>query len=254
MRKTLAVALGAAVLLGGAAAAQNAGNTPKPSGYLPAGGLDPAVFLPAPPKPGSPAEAADKAAYAPVPVGSPRWEQAKADDSLKGIGHGFRCAVGVELTPQTAPTLFMTFQRVLADGGPLIDKAKALYPRDRPFESDPAADAPYCAATPRAELAASPSYPSGHAAAGYLFALMLAESAPDRASQAIARGLDFGESRIACRVHHPTDVKAGQLVATALFARLQAEPAFQADMDKARAEVAAARAASKTPPQGCPLA
>ncbi|NEX92473.1 phosphatase PAP2 family protein [Caulobacter sp. 17J65-9] len=250
MRRILVVA-GAALLLSSAALAQNA---PKPSGYLPAGALDPASFLPPFPAPGSAAEALDKAGYAPVPVGSPRWEQAKADDDLKQLAHNFRCAVGVELTPQNAPALLNAVERAFVDADAVVAKAKALYPRDRPFETDPNPEAPYCLSAPRERVAASPSYPSGHGTNGYLFSLMLAESAPDRAGQLIARGRDFGDSRIACRVHHPSDIQAGQLVATALFARLQAEPAFRADMDKARAEVAAARAAAKAPPQGCPAA
>lgn len=97
-------------------------------------------------------------------------------------------------------------------------------------------------------LAKDGSYPSGHAAIGFGWGLILAELLPGRATQVTARGREFADSRRVCNVHWLSDVEAGQVVAAATVARLHAEPAFRKDMDAARKELRRARAA---PPTGC---
>ena len=54
-----------------------------------------------------------------------------------------------------------------------------------------------------------------------------------------ARGRAFGDSRRICNVHWLSDIEEGRVVASAVVARMNAEPAFQADLAAARAEVAA---------------
>lgn len=66
---------------------------------------------------------------------------------------------------------------------------------------------------------------------------MLAEVIPARTAQLVARGRAFGDSRRVCNVHWLSDVEEGRVVATAVVARLHAEPAFRADVDAARHEV-----------------
>jgi acid phosphatase (class A) len=93
------------------------------------------------------------------------------------------------------------------------------------------------------------SYPSGHAATGWAWALVLAELEPERADALLKRGMSFGESRIVCRVHFASDVEAGRLVGAAVVARLHRNPAFLADLKQARVELAKARVSS--PSKGC---
>ena len=57
--------------------------------------------------------------------------------------------------------------------------------------------------------------------------------------RAAGAGLVFGDSRRVCNVHWLSDVEEGRVIATAVVARLHGEPAFRADMDAARAELAA---------------
>ena len=66
--------------------------------------------------------------------------------------------------------------------------------------------------------------------------MILAEVAPERARQLLARGREYGESRIVCAVHYPSDVVSGQLVATAVVARLQANSDFAQDLSCAQQE------------------
>ncbi len=58
----------------------------------------------------------------------------------------------------------------------------------------------------------------------------------------MARGFDFGQSRVVCGFHYPSEVNAGRLMGTVMFARLMQNPAFRADLDAAKAEYLAAKA------------
>ena len=71
----------------------------------------------------------------------------------------------------------------------------------------------------------------------------------DRSAELVARGRAFGDSRRVCNVHWLSDVEQGQVVASAVFARLQSEPEFQADLAAARAEAKAV--AGTNAPTGC---
>ena len=79
----------------------------------------------------------------------------------------------------------------------------------------------------RAFLEKDPSYPSGHTALGWGFALILSEIAPDRANEILARGRAFGESRIVCNHHWYSDVVWGRFMGAATVARLHADPTFR---------------------------
>jgi acid phosphatase (class A) len=87
-------------------------------------------------------------------------------------------------------------------------------------------------------LRESRSYPSGHAALGWAWALVLAELIPDRADAILERGRDFGWSRVVCGVHYPSDVEAGRIVGAGAIARLHGDAFFRTQMDAARAELA----------------
>jgi len=75
----------------------------------------------------------------------------------------------------------------------------------------------------------------------------MAEILPEHTDAILARGWDFGESRIVCNVHWQSDVDAGRVMASATLARLHAVPAFRADVEAAKSEVEAARAEGAEP-------
>ena len=95
--------------------------------------------------------------------------------------------------------------------------------------------------TTTAALRKSGAYPSGHAAAGWAWALILAEIAPDRAGPILRRGYEFGISRVVCGVHWMSDVETGRTVGAAAVARLHADAEFVAQLALARDEVARMR-------------
>ena len=236
-----AAALGLALVAGSAPAA--------PPGYLASASTPDMIrVLPAPPAPKSREQAVDDRAFHATRKleGSPRWILAQndnrgaPDDAL----HDFACALGVTLDKTSAPTLYALLGKIMSDARPFIDPGKDHYARPRPFLR---MKGNIC--VPKTDsLAKSGSYPSGHSTASWAWGLIFSELAPDRATEILSRARAYSESRVVCGVHYPSDIQSGRLNGSALFAALQTSPEFRADMEKARAEVAAARAANGAPP------
>jgi len=221
---------------------------PRAEGYLGAAGVpDHRAFLPPPPAVGSPAGIADVAIFHATRSleGGPRWQLAASDDrigSRKMLGD-FGCAMGVDLAGVEAPALARTLARANADLIAMVGDAKDHYARPRPFVTE---SGPICVAV-SPDFAASGSYPSGHSAASWLYALLLAEIDPEHAAAIVARGRAFGESRVVCGVHYVSDVEGGRLTTSALVAALHGDAEFETDMAAARAELANARTAAPKP-------
>ena len=224
------------------------------AGYLPAAAVpDSMALLPPPPPDGSPRQLADADVNAKARLlrGSPRWVLATDDDALDfpAAAGTFACALGVPIGGESTPRLYTLLQRSLVDAGRATGAAKDLYRRPRPFLVN---GAEVCTREPwRSRLAHSGSYPSGHASAGWAWALILAEIAPERGTVILARGRAFGQSRIVCNVHWPSDVEAGEVIGAATVAALHADPAFKRDVEAAKAEVAAQRASAAKPQRDC---
>jgi acid phosphatase (class A) len=220
----------------------------RAAGYLGADAVpDHHVFLPPPPAVVSPAGMADLAIFRATRSleGGPRWQLAASDDRIgarKMLGD-FGCAMGVDLTNVETPVLARTMARANADLLPMVGGAKDHYQRPRPFVAEPG---PICVDV-SPQFAASGSYPSGHSAAAWLYALLLSEIDPGNAAAIVARGRAFGESRVVCGVHYVSDVEGGRLTTTALVAALHSNAEFEADIAAARAELAAVRATAPTP-------
>lgn len=213
------------------------------------GGLE---LVPLPPVAGSARETRDLAgAEAAIQQQSgPRWDLAAADADLRPgrASAAFSCAAGFPIDHDHAPALNALLDRALADLGLSTSEVKKRYSRARPFMVN---GRPSCTPTSDSGLRKDGSYPSGHSAIGYGFGLILAEIVPDRAAQLVARGRAYGDSRRICNVHWMSDIEEGRNVAAATVMRLNADPAFRADLDAARAEVAALRAKSPVTPTTC---
>jgi acid phosphatase (class A) len=238
----------AAVLL--AATSIAAAPAPK-TGYLsPETAPDTLRILPEAPTAGTSRYEADRTVYLQTRSlkDSPRWALAQADIDQAALLHDMACAVGVELTPANAPRLVSLIKTIASDVSRAVARPKDFYGRKRPFLID---EGPICdARTP--QLEASPDYPSGHSTWGWTVGLILAELAPDRATDILVRARAYGESRIVCGVHNLSAIEAGRTNASALVAALHGSPAFRADLDVARLEVAQARKAGPAPdPAAC---
>jgi acid phosphatase (class A) len=208
---------------------------------------DGVAILGPPPAPDSPQGVADRALYndTRAMAGTARWAQAIRDDDLSGPSafKSLACAGGLTITPKTMPRTTTLLLRTGIDGALVAAVPKKRFFRARPLIGNYAR---ICIA--RADwLTTNGSYPSGHSMMGWSWALVLAELDPSHADAILARGRDFGESRVICGVHFESDVAAGRTLGSAMVSRLHADKTFLADMAAARREVAKFKASGAAP-------
>lgn len=222
-----------------------------PAGYLGRSLPNSLALLPPPPAKGSPAFANDQAVHRAAQQlrRSPRYALATADVDLRfpQVANTFSCALGVQISQQTSPALYLLLQRTLVDAGLATYAAKDHYKRTRPFVFFKEAT---CAPADEASLRTDGSYPSGHTAISWTWALVLTELSPGQADALLARGRAFGENRLICNAHWQSDVLEGRAVAAGALAMLHANADFNRDMALARAEIQALRSNS-VEPAGC---
>lgn len=239
----LNIALVAALMLGACATSETTAPAPTPPPVVhpttpernPAVQVDASVFLPPPPAANSAQELAERAIVR-GPWTAERRQQALEDNAVDPFA-AFDSVLGPGFTQANFPATFAVLERAGRAGGFAGDPVKFIHRRPRPFLSDEA----ITPCIPNDErLRASFSYPSGHAALGFSWALVLAELVPSHADALIERGRDFTWSRVVCGVHYPSDVEAGRTVAAGAVARLHADADFRQMMDAARAELARA--------------
>lgn len=218
-------------------------------GYLPPSSLPNSLeLLPAPPQSGSAAYALDvDTAEATFPLrGTSRWDLAARDADLHfpAAASIYSCALGVPISKEETPRLYSLLRRVLTDAGLATYRAKNHYQRARPFTVN---NQPICTPEDEKGLRNDGSYPSGHTAAGWAWALVLSEVAPERRDQLLLRGIEYGKSRSICNVHWISDVQAGQTIGSTAVAQLHTDPVFRADLRAAALEVKALRDQGQTP-------
>ena len=224
-------------------------------GYLPPASVpDSLKLLPPPPQQGSLAYELDVAnAESTFPLqGTPRWEVAAIDANLHfpEAAAIYSCTLGVPISEEGTPRLYTLLRRTLSDAGLATYKAKNNYQRPRPFMVN---GKPICTPDEETLLRGDGSYPSGHTAAGWAWALILSEIAPERRDAILARGVEYGKSRYMCNVHWLSDVQASQVIASGTVAQLHNDPVFRSDLRAARAEVQALRSQGLAPNGNCDL-
>jgi len=215
----------------------------KAVGYLAQDAVpDSLALLPAPPAEDSAAFALDRVVMQQALAlhDSARFRQAGADVEL-GFPAGanqFACTLGLDVTEKATPHLYRLLERSRIDVSASTRAAKDRYRRPRPFLVN---QAPTCSPAEEAHLRTSGSYPSGHSAVGWAWALILGEIDPAHADALAVRGRNYGESRLVCNVHWSSDVVEGRMLGAAVVARLHDNPGFGEDLDGARRELQHAR-------------
>lgn len=254
MNRTCLLVLAAAPLLGAVEAPAPRPASPAADlGYLGQGDLiDTSPFLRPPPARGSLDARRDVAASkaALLQHGKARWALAASDADLytPRMTSAFSCAVGFEISPAATPKLHALLLKAGPALGYSVTSVKKTYQRPRPFMVN---HQPQCEPGLDKVLREDGSYPSGHAAVGFGWGLILAQLVPERASQAVARGRAFADSRRYCNVHWLSDTEAGMIAGAAALAHLQSRPAFQADLTAVREELAANSVKSRKPTRDC---
>lgn len=221
---------------------------PKPApakSYLGDGGPDALKILPPAPVAGTIRYEADRKMYLSTRKyeGTPRWALALNDDSGALYVKDLSCALGVELTPQNAPKFLSMIPRISRDSSHSTNIPKDFYKRLRPFLVDKGATC----IDQAGDIKNSFDYPSGHNTYSWTVGLILAELAPDRATEILVRARAYGESRMICGVHNMSAVEAGRTNGSIVVAGLHGSEEFRQDMEVARKEIAAARKAGPVP-------
>ena len=249
MLRTLAIAAVALATMGAAAPAPKP-LPPAPMPYLGDTAPDSYKILPPAPVAGTTRYEADRTMFLGTRKlkDTPRWALALNDDNGAGLLKDMSCALGVELTAQTAPKIMSMIPRIARDASRATNVPKDIYKRQRPYLVD---EGPICIA--RSDfLSKNPDYPSGHVTYGWTVGLILAELAPDRATEILVRARAFGESRLVCGVHNMSAVEAGRTNGSIVVAGLHGSAEFRRDLEIARKEMAAARKAGPAPdPVAC---
>ncbi len=181
---------------------------------------------------------------------SARYELATRDADLAfpAAAGVFSCALGIPVSEEETPALYLLLRRTLTDIGLAPYSAKNAYQRERPFM---VREETVCTPKDEEALRKDGSYPSGHTAIGWGWALILTELVPDRAEEILARGRSFGESRNVCNAHWYSDVVAGRRVGAAAVAKLHTKEDFLKAMDAARADIERMRNEGKLPENDC---
>lgn len=224
------------------------------AGYIYPGKLvpDSKALMPPPPVPGTVAYALDQdfSSRSFALRGTPRFELAASDYDLS-FPHAagvFSCALNAPVTEQDTPRLYVLLRRVQTDAVVSTYGAKDFYKRQRPFQIN---NEPICVPSAVGHLLKSPSYPSGHTSIGWAWALVLTEISPEQTDAILYRARIYGENRMVCNHHWLSDVTWGYFMGAAAVARIHADPAFRADVEAAKAELAAVRARGLKPTRDC---
>lgn len=145
----------------------------------------------------------------------------------------FECALGKKFDAQRAPVLATLLARIVMD----VETVQKSLKVDGQTRIRPYVDLKFQPCVDGKLLAKTSSYPSGHAAIGWAWALILSELQPNLADVLLHRGYDYGESRLVCGFHYPTDIAAGRLVGSVVFSALQTVSLYKNEIKRAKKEI-----------------
>ena len=154
--------------------------------------------------------------------------------SLSTICTEFSVPFGMEITEKGTPAIYNFLKASIAAADQARILPKAHYMRVRPYVYF---GEPTIYPDDEEELRTNGSYPSGHTIRGWTAALVLSEVNPDSANALLARGYEFGQSRVIAGYHWQSDVDAARLVASAAVARMHADERFLELLEKAKNEM-----------------
>jgi acid phosphatase (class A) len=116
------------------------------------------------------------------------------------------------------------------------DLAKDYFSIKRPYQTD--ASIIPCQEPVKSDL--NRTYPSGHTTFGYAAAVVLANLIPEKANVIMDRARLYGNNRIFCGAHYPSDVAAGEVIGVMVGNDLVHNKKFKTLMKKAKEELAQA--------------
>lgn len=127
----------------------------------------------------------------------------------------------------------LLFREARVELGILLKSVHRLTSRQRPFQLWAKVRVKPC---PGARPEGT-SFPSGHAATAALYAELLKTAAPELGDKLEQRVKSYGESRLICGFHYPSDLVAGDKVGRAVAKALLADQAFKLRFDETVPEI-----------------
>jgi len=134
------------------------------------------------------------------------------------------------------PKTKLLFDKVKYNAGYEAKVFKNYFKTKRPYQVDP--DIHACVEPKPSNL--DRSYPSGHTTMGYAMGVVLANLVPEKAKEIMERSRLYGENRINCGAHFPSDVSGGQVLGTLVAKELIKNNEFQLLMKASKEELSAA--------------
>jgi acid phosphatase (class A) len=156
-------------------------------------------------------------------------ERCKAESELDMSA--FQPVFGPWFTAENLPEMHKLFKQVHTESKTISDSAKKHFNRPRPHKADSRINP-----TLDKDKEDEPSYPSGHATRGILYALILCEIAPEKKEALLERGREIGWDRVIAGVHYPSDVAAGRTLGQAIMQSLLTDPIFRERLEKVKLE------------------
>ena len=193
-------------------------------------------FMPAPAYPGSLGYSADSLYY----LYGKSLRQTKGDSAilfaqnkLKAMLRFYGDVIGLSLNEKDFPEIAVLIRSVLKQSKPVTKAAKEKFARHRPYQ-----DFKEPTLVPEEESPTNfTSYPSAHSTQAWLVSLVFVLLDPAHQNEILKLGYDIGQSRVIAGFHYQSDVDAARAIASAIFARLCAEPEFLNKVQKAKAEI-----------------
>ena len=145
----------------------------------------------------------------------------------------FADVVGAKFDKASLPKTAAFFDRIAATEGAVVDPAKKIFNRPRPYiVSD--------LVKPVLDQSKSGAWPSGHATVGTIMGIVLSNMIPERRAAIMARAREFGENRVVAGMHLPGDIEVGRIAGTVIAETIMQRDDFKSEFDAAKAELRAA--------------
>ncbi len=144
----------------------------------------------------------------------------------------FADVMGPKFTKEALPKFAAFFDRVVSTEGSVVDPAKKVWKRPRPYQlSD--------LVKPAVELSKSGAWPSGHATVGTLMSIVLSDMVPEKRAEIMSRAAAYRENRVIGGVHYRSDIEAGRIAGSVIAAIIMQHEDFKTEYAAAKSELRA---------------
>lgn len=197
--------------------------------YIQPQDIDSATILPGPPAEDSPEHRAEVATLLQWQEKRTSADVARCQSEEQVTVFVFSDVLGDGFNAKSLPITAALMNQAYVDARIASNAAKQKWKRVRPPLALPQIQ-------PCVVLEKTPSYPSGHATRGVMWALLLAEIYPAQKEALLARGRLIGQDRVIAGMHYRSDVEAGQTLGVEIVKRLLANPDFRSSFQRAKDE------------------